>query len=114
MEIVALLLFLLIFILILFGFPVAFTMAGLSVIVGSIFLGVDFFYLLPSRFMGVMGNQVLIAVPLFIFMGLMLEKSGIAEKLLESMAVLFGKGYFIFSSYLKLFGTPFQGLPELS
>lgn len=91
MEIIALLLFLLIFILILFGFPVAFAMAGLSVIVGSIFLGVDFFYLLPSRFIGVMGNQVLIAVPLFIFMGLMLEKSGIAEKLLESMAVLFGK-----------------------
>ena len=91
MEIVALLLFLLIFILILFGFPVSFTMAGLSVIVGWIFLGVYFFYLLPSRFIGVMGNQVLIAVPLFIFMGLMLEKSGIAEKLLESMAVLFGK-----------------------
>lgn len=91
MELIALLLFLLIFILILFGFPVAFTMAGLSVIFGSLFLGVDFFYLLPSRFMGVISNQVLLAVPLFIFMGLMLEKSGLAESMLESMAVLFGR-----------------------
>lgn len=91
MELIALLLFLLIFILILFGFPVAFTMAGISVIFGIVFLGVDFFYLLPSRIMGVMSNQVLLAVPLFIFMGLMLEKSGLAESMLETMAILFGK-----------------------
>ena len=51
--------------------------AAVGMVLESIFLGVDFFYLLPSRFMGIMGNQVLIAVPLFIFMGLMLEKSGI-------------------------------------
>lgn len=91
MEIAALILFLLIFVFILIGFPVAFTMAGLSVIFGMIYLGPDFFSLLPSRFMGVVSNHVLIAVPMFIYMGLMLEKSGLAESLLESMAVLFGK-----------------------
>jgi tripartite ATP-independent transporter DctM subunit len=91
MEIAALVLFLLIFVFILIGFPVAFTMAGLSVIFGMIYLGPDFFSLLPSRFMGVVSNHVLIAVPMFIYMGLMLEKSGLAESLLESMAVLFGK-----------------------
>ena len=90
MEIVALILFAAIFILILFGFPVAFTLAGLSVIVGYLFIP-DFFDLLPLRFMGVIQNIVLLAVPLFIFMGLMLEKSGLAENLLETMAILFGK-----------------------
>lgn len=91
MEIFAILLFVLIFVLILFGFPVAFTLAGLSTIFGYVFLGVDFFNFLPSRIMGVMNNYVLIAVPLFIYMGIMLEKSGLAEDLLETMAILFGK-----------------------
>lgn len=91
MEILAILLFVLIFILILFGFPVAFTLGGLSVIFGYFTLGVDFFNFLPSRIMGVMSNYVLIAVPLFIYMGIMLEKSGIAEELLDTMAILFGK-----------------------
>ncbi len=91
MEWLALLLFVCIFILILAGFPVAFTLGGLSVIFGYFFLGVDFFNFLPSRIMGVMSNYVLIAVPLFIYMGIMLEKSGLAESLLETMAMLFGK-----------------------
>ncbi|MBK8506345.1 MAG: TRAP transporter large permease subunit [Saprospiraceae bacterium] len=91
MEALALILFVLIFILILFGFPVAFTLGGLSVIFGYFTLGVEFFNFLPSRIMGVMGNYVLIAVPLFIYMGIMLEKSGIAEELLDTMAILFGK-----------------------
>jgi len=90
MEIVAIILFILIFILILLGFPVAYTLAGLSVIVGMIFVP-DFFDLLPLRFMGTIQNIVLLAVPLFIFMGLMLEKSGLAENLLDTMAILFGK-----------------------
>ena len=46
---------------------------------------------LPSRFMWVMSNNILIAVPLFIYMGIMLEKSGLAESMLESMAMLFGR-----------------------
>ena len=91
MEILAILLFVLIFVLILFGFPVAFTLGGLSVLFGYFFLGIEFFNFLPSRIMGVMSNYVLIAVPLFIFMGIMLEKSGLAESLLETMAMLFGK-----------------------
>ncbi len=91
MEVLALILFACIFILILFGFPVAFTLGGLSVIFGYYALGLEFFNFLPSRIMGVMTNYVLIAVPLFIYMGIMLEKSGLAESLLETMSMLFGK-----------------------
>ena len=91
MEILALVLFLTIFVLILFGFPVAFTLGGLSVLFGYFALGIEFFNFLPSRIMGVMSNYVLLAVPLFIYMGIMLEKSGLAESLLETMAMLFGK-----------------------
>ena len=90
MEIVALLLFVLIFVFILAGYPVAFTLAGLSILVGALTIP-DFFMLLPFRIMGVMQNYVLLAVPLFIFMGLMLEKSGLAANLLETMSILFGR-----------------------
>ena len=89
-EIVALILFVVIFALILVGYPVAFTLAGLSILVGF-YLVPDFLDLLPLRIMGTMKNYVLLAVPLFIFMGLMLEKSGLAENLLNTMAILFGK-----------------------
>ncbi len=89
-EIVALILFVVIFALILVGYPVAFTLAGLSILVGY-FLVPDFLDLLPLRIMGTMKNYVLLAVPLFIFMGLMLERSGLAENLLNTMAILFGK-----------------------
>ena len=84
-------LFLSIFILILFGFPVAFTLGGVSVLFGLAVFGPDFFYLLALRVYGTMNNYVLLAVPLFIYMGIMLEKSGLAESLLETMALLFGK-----------------------
>ena len=90
MEILAIVLFVCIFILILSGYPVAFTLGGLSVLFGLVFLGPDFFNFLPSRIMGTVTNVVLLAVPLFIFMGIMLEKSGLAESLLETMAMLFG------------------------
>lgn len=91
MEIIALILFLSIFILILYGYPVAFTLGGISVIYALVFLEPSAFGALPPRIMGVMSNYVLLAVPLFVFMGIMLEKSGIAEGLLETMAILFGK-----------------------
>ena len=91
MEALPLILFGLIFILILSGYPVAFTLGGISIIVGYFALGPEFFNFLPSRIMGTMSNYVLLAVPLFIFMGIMLEKSGLAEELLETMALLFGK-----------------------
>jgi len=90
MEILAIILFLSIFILILYGYPVAFTLGGISIIYALCFLDPSSFSALPPRIMGVMSNYVLVAVPLFIFMGIMLEKSGLAESLLETMAMLFG------------------------
>ena len=91
MEILAIILFISIFILILYGYPVAFTLGGISIIYALCFLGPTSLGSLPLRIMGVMENAVLMAVPLFIFMGIMLEKSGLAEGLLETMAMLFGK-----------------------
>lgn len=98
MEVLAIVLFVVIFVLILKGYPVAFTLGGISVAFAfgvSIFSPESFtmstFYLLPSRIMGVVNNYVLMAVPLFIFMGIMLEKSGLAKGLLETMAMLFGR-----------------------
>ena len=91
MEWLALILFLSIFLLILYGFPVAFTMGGISLLYAVCFIAPESLAALPARFMGVMSNPILIAVPLFIFMGIMLEKSGLAESLLESMAMLFGR-----------------------
>lgn len=78
------------------GFPVAFSLAGVAVIfafIGSL-LGVFdfiFFNAVPSRFFGVMTNEVLVAVPLFVFMGVMLERSRIAEDLLTTMGQCFGR-----------------------
>lgn len=90
-EALPLVLFILVFALILAGFPVAFTLGGISVIFGVAIFGIDFFYLLSLRIFGIMTNFVLIAVPLFVFMGIMLQRSGIAERLLETMALLFGR-----------------------
>jgi tripartite ATP-independent transporter DctM subunit len=89
-EIIALILFAAIFLFLMTGYPVAFVLGGLSVIVGIIFVP-DFLDFLPLRIMGTIQNYVLLSVPLFVFMGLTLEKSGIAEELLRSMGVLFGK-----------------------
>ena len=90
-EAMPLILFLALFALLLFGFPVAFTLGGVSFILGYLTFGMSFFNLLPLRIWGVMTNYVLIAVPLFVYMGVMLEKSGLAEELLETMALLFGR-----------------------
>ncbi len=78
------------------GYPVAFTLAGTALLFagfGQIMGTFDpaFLEALPNRLYGIMGNQILIAVPLFVFMGVMLERSKIAEDLLETMARLFGK-----------------------
>lgn len=91
MEYLPVILFASIFLLILLGYPVAFTLGGISVLVGIFVFDIDFFYLLSLRVYGTMQNFVLLAVPLFVFMGIMLEKSGIAERLLETMAMLFGR-----------------------
>ncbi|WP_370090294.1 TRAP transporter large permease subunit [Ekhidna sp.] len=90
LEYLPLILFGAIFLLILLGYPVAFTLGGLSIVVGLLVFDMDFFYLLSLRVYGTMQNFVLLAVPLFIFMGMMLEKSGIAERLLHTMSMLFG------------------------
>jgi tripartite ATP-independent transporter DctM subunit len=81
--------------LILLGFPVAFTLTGTALIfagIGSALNVFDaaFFGFFPQRIYGVMTNEVLIAVPLFVFMGIMLERSRVAEQLLDSMGQLFG------------------------
>lgn len=79
----------------LLGFPVAFTLAGVSilfVVLGSTLGVFDVSNLraLAGRYTGYMLNEVLVAVPLFIFMGVMLERSNIAEQLLTTMSRLFG------------------------
>ena len=78
-------------IMLLLGYPVAFTLGAVALLFGSIFLGLDFFNLLPLQIWGTMNNFTLLAVPLFIFMGVTLDKSGLAEDLLETMGLLFGK-----------------------
>ncbi|PYE83645.1 TRAP transporter large permease [Pseudoroseicyclus aestuarii] len=77
------------------GFPVAFTLAGVSLLFGLVGWSLGVFDLsnfgsLPNRYIGYMTNEVLVAVPLFIFMGVMLERSRIAEQLLLTMSKLFG------------------------
>ena len=89
-------LFALVCLILLAGFPVAFTLAGVSLIfaaIVSLFGGFDLYLLetIPNRLYGVMTNATLIAVPLFIFMGVIMEKSKVAEDLLTSMAKLFGR-----------------------
>ncbi len=79
----------------LLGFPVAFTLAGVSLMFGAVgmWFGVfdpSNFGALPNRYIGFMTSEVLVAVPLFIFMGVMLERSNIAEQLLLTMGKLFG------------------------
>jgi TRAP-type mannitol/chloroaromatic compound transport system permease large subunit len=94
-EILSVLLFVGIVASLMLGFPVAFTLGGTSLIfafIGHSFGAFDYALLrgLPSRFYGTMINEVLVAVPLFVFMGMVLEKSGIAERLLTTMGQLFG------------------------
>jgi tripartite ATP-independent transporter DctM subunit len=78
------------------GFPVAFSLTFTGLFFGSIavllgYLNPNFFDILPLRIWGTMTNFTLLAVPLFVFMGVALEKSGLAEELLETMGLLFGK-----------------------
>jgi tripartite ATP-independent transporter DctM subunit len=77
------------------GYPVAFALAGAALIftllgVGFGHFDIGFLYAMPERIFGVMSNFVLLAVPSFIFMGTILEKSGLAEDLLRTIGLLFG------------------------
>jgi tripartite ATP-independent transporter DctM subunit len=90
LAVIALILFVSIFLMVLYGYPVAFTLGGLSLMYAFCYLDPVVLTLLPNRVMGVMSNAVLLAVPLFVFMGIMLEKSGLAERMLRTMSDLFG------------------------
>ncbi len=91
----AVILFFTVILFLLIGYPVAFTLAGVALLFAGIGLITGNFeagYLsaLPSRLFGIMTNETLIAVPLFVFMGITLEKSKLAEDLLETLGSLFG------------------------
>ena len=80
---------------VLLGFPIAFSLAGFSLVFAALGWALGAFdpiilTSLPSRYFGLMTNEVLVAVPLFIFMGAILERSKIAEALLETMGQMFG------------------------
>lgn len=95
MAIVALIMFVVVVLVLMTGYPVAFTLAGVSLafaLLGTLIGGFDatLMHALPSRIFGIMTNETLIAVPLFVFMGITLERSQIAENLLDTMARLFG------------------------
>lgn len=95
-EILSLIMFATVCGVLLLGFPVAFSLAGTALVfafIGEAFGVFDMRLMggLASRFFGVMVNEVLVAVPLFVFMGVMLERAKIAEQLLETMGLLFGR-----------------------
>ena len=90
----SILLFIIVIFLLMLGYPVAFTLSGASIIFAILCsftnnFDLSILYALPSRIFGIITNETLIAIPMFIFMGVMLEKSKIAENLLESMSSLF-------------------------
>jgi len=88
---IALVMFVVALLLLLFGIPVAFAFGGVAMMFAFIVpdVGFELFNILPFRIYGIMTNTTLMAVPLFIMMGLILEKSGMAEKLLISMSAMF-------------------------
>jgi len=95
-EVFSLLLFAVICLALMLGYPVAFTLGGVSLLfaaVGSLSGSFDpaFIEIIPNRIYGIITNQNLLAVPLFVFMGVMLEKSRLAEELLQNMARVFGR-----------------------
>ncbi len=92
---IALLMFAVVFVVLLAGYPVAFSLAGTALAFawfGQLAGSFDFVFLeaLPNRLYGIMTNETLVAVPLFVFMGVMLERSRVAENLLDTMTAMFG------------------------
>ena len=88
---IGLIMFAVALLLLLVGFPVAFTFGGVAVFFGLLAEGPEIFSLMPHRIWSIMNNTILMAIPLFIFMGIVLQKSNLAERLLESMGFLFGE-----------------------
>jgi len=94
-ELLPLLLFVVVFIVLLLGYPVAFSLAGSALLFAAIGYVTEtfdpvFLEAIPNRIQGILSNELLIAIPLFVFMGVMLEKSKIAEELLDTMGQVFG------------------------
>jgi tripartite ATP-independent transporter DctM subunit len=94
-EILAIVLVVAICVALMAGYPVALTLGGVSLafaLAGQALglFDISLLYALPQRIFGIIGNEVLIAIPLFVFMGVMLERSGVAERLLETLGRLFG------------------------
>jgi tripartite ATP-independent transporter DctM subunit len=95
-EYASVIMFLSVFVLLLAGYPVAITLGGTALVAAGIGIltgtfDAAFLLATPNRLFGIMGNQTLIAVPLFVLMGVILEKSKIAERLLNAMSGLFGQ-----------------------
>jgi tripartite ATP-independent transporter DctM subunit len=95
-EWLAIVMFVGFFIILMSGYPVAFSFAGTAIVFGLIGLGVGAFdlnrlLLLPNIWFGTMSNFTLLAVPYFVFLGAILEKSGLAEELLETIGIVLGK-----------------------
>ena len=96
LEYATLLMFGAVFLLLLLGYPVAMTLGGTALMAAAIGIATGVFdpaFLMatPNRLFGLIANQTLIAIPLFVFMGIVLERSQIAERLLDAMGRLFGK-----------------------
>src|SRR5690606_33726041 len=95
MELMPILFFVATCIALMAGYPVALTLSGVAILFALLGMATGTFdssvlTFTPNRLFGIISNQTLIAVPLFVFMGVMLEKSRVAENLLSTMARLFG------------------------
>ncbi len=91
MEVLGLWMLVVLTALLLLGCPVALAIGATALFFGWWQFGLEIFKLLPLRVWGLMTNLTLIAVPLFVFMGLVLERSGIADELLDTMSRMFGR-----------------------
>ena len=89
-ELITILMFAGLLVGILLGYPTAFVLGGLSMIFGLIFIGPEIYGFFIVRLLGLMKNYVLLAVPLFLFMGVFMEKAGVAERLYSSMYLWLG------------------------
>lgn len=95
-EFIPLLMFVIICAVLMLGYPVAFSLAGVSMLFAAIGIvsghfDPSYLYALPNRLFGTINNTTLIAVPLFVMMGVMLEKSKVAEQLLTNLSAVFGR-----------------------
>ena len=119
MEIIPIILIVMVCMALLLGYPVAFTLAGTSILFALFGASFDFFdpnlfKTIPMRIFGIMNNQTLLAVPLFVFMGVVLERSGIAAKMLKDMALVFKNTNSGLSISIIIVGALLAAIPDLS